>query len=175
MGKEFKDCKIVVQGAGAAGIACAELAISYGACRNKCLLLDSKGVIYKGRQAGMNEYKELLAAETECRTLEDALKDADIFIGCSGPKSVSQDQIKLMAKDPLVFAMANPEPEIRPEAVHEVRPDAIMGTGRSDYPNQINNVMCFPFLFRGALDTQAREINEPMKIAAARALANLAR
>lgn len=102
------------------------------------------------------------------------MKDADIFIGCSGPKSISQDHIKLMNRDPLVFAMANPEPEIRPEAVFEVRPDAIMGTGRSDYPNQINNVMCFPFLFRGALDCHATEINEPMKLAAAEALARLA-
>jgi malate dehydrogenase (oxaloacetate-decarboxylating)(NADP+) len=139
------------------------------------MMIDSKGVIYKGRTEGMNEWKAELASETDCRTLDDAMQDADVFIGCSGPKSLTAEHIKKMARDPLVFAMANPEPEIRPETVMEARPDAIMGTGRSDYPNQINNVMCFPFLFRGALDCSATEINEPMKIAASKALADLAK
>jgi len=119
----------------------------------------------------MNEFKQEMASDTECRTLKDAMKNADIFVGCSGPKSIGKDDIALMNGKPLVFAMANPEPEIRPEIVKEVREDAIIGTGRSDYPNQINNVMCFPFLFRGALDCRASQINEEMKLAVAKALA----
>ena len=175
VGKKIEDAKIVVNGAGAAGIACANLAITMGIDKNNVILCDTKGVIYKGRKEGMNDYKERLAAETDDRTLEDAMVDADIFFGVSAKGAVSPEMLKTMAKDPIVFAMANPDPEITPPDAKAVRDDVIIGTGRSDYNNQVNNVLCFPFLFRGALDTHASAINDEMKLAAVHALANLAK
>ncbi len=173
VGKDVGKCKIVINGAGAAGIACANLAITMGINKNNVILCDTKGVIYKGRTAGMNDYKERLAAETEARTLEDAMKDADIFFGVSAKGALTADMLRSMAKDPIVFAMANPDPEITPPEAKAVREDVIIGTGRSDYNNQVNNVLCFPFLFRGALDVRASAINDEMKLAAVKALADL--
>ena len=173
--REPKDVKVVVSGAGAAAIACTNFFISLGVRKENILMVDSKGVIYKGRKEGMNKYKEEFAAETSARTLADAMKGADCFIGCSAKGLVTKDMVKSMANDPIIFAMANPDPEITPEEVAEVRSDAIMATGRSDYPNQVNNVLGFPFIFRGALDVRARKINEEMKIAAAYAIASLAK
>ncbi len=175
VGKKIEDVRIVVNGAGAAGIACANLAISMGIDKNNVILCDTKGVIYKGRTEGMNPYKERLAAETEARTLADAMVDADIFFGVSAKGALTTDMLKSMAKDPIVFAMANPDPEITPPDAKSVRGDVIIGTGRSDYANQVNNVLCFPFLFRGALDTHATAINDEMKLAAVKALADLAK
>ncbi len=175
VGKDVGKCKIVVNGAGAAGIACANLAITMGIDKNNVILCDTKGVIYKGRTNGMNEYKERLAAETEARTLADAMVGADIFFGVSAKGALSADMLRSMAKDPVVFAMANPDPEITPPEALEVRGDVIIGTGRSDYMNQVNNVLCFPFLFRGALDVHASAINDEMKLAAVKALADLAK
>jgi len=175
IGKDIKNVKIVVNGAGAAGIACANLAITMGIDKNNVILCDTKGVIYKGRTNGMNDYKERLAAETEARTLEDAMVDADIFFGVSAKGALTTDMLKSMAKDPIVFAMANPDPEITPDDAKAVRGDVIIGTGRSDYNNQVNNVLCFPFLFRGALDTHASAINDEMKLACVNALADLAK
>jgi len=175
IGKKIEDVKIVVNGAGAAGIACANLAITMGIDKNNVILCDTKGVIYKGRTVGMNEYKERLAAETDARTLEDAMVDADIFFGVSAKGALTNEMLKSMAKDPIVFAMANPDPEITPPDAKAVRDDVIIGTGRSDYNNQVNNVLCFPFLFRGALDTHASAINAEMKLAAVKALAELAK
>jgi malate dehydrogenase (oxaloacetate-decarboxylating)(NADP+) len=175
VGKKIEECKIVVNGAGAAGIACANLAITMGINKNNVILCDTKGVIYKGRAEGMNLYKERLAAETEARTLEDAMVDADIFFGVSAKGALTPEMLKSMAKDPIVFAMANPDPEITPPEAKAVRDDVIIGTGRSDYNNQVNNVLCFPFLFRGALDTHASAINAEMKLAAVHALAKLAK
>ncbi len=175
VGKDVAKVKMVVNGAGAAGIACANLAITMGIDKNNVILCDTKGVIYKGRTAGMNEYKERLAAETEARTLEEAMVDADIFFGVSAKGALTPEMLKSMAKDPIVFAMANPDPEILPPDAKAVRSDVIIGTGRSDFPNQVNNVLCFPFLFRGALDTHASAINDEMKLAAVRALADLAK
>lgn len=175
IGKKIEDVKIVVNGAGAAGIACANLAITMGIDKNNVILCDTKGVIYKGRTAGMNEYKERLAADTHARTLEDAMVGADIFFGVSAKGALTNEMLKSMAKDPIVFAMANPDPEITPPEAKEVRDDVIIGTGRSDYNNQVNNVLCFPFLFRGALDTHASAINDEMKLAAVNALAALAK
>ncbi|MDH3544306.1 MAG: NADP-dependent malic enzyme [Desulfuromonadales bacterium] len=175
VGKQIEKCKIVVNGAGAAGIACANLAITMGIDKNNVILCDTKGVIYKGRTNGMNDYKERLAAETEARTLEDAMVDADIFFGVSAKGALTNEMLKSMAKDPIVFAMANPDPEITPPEAKAVRDDVIIGTGRSDYNNQVNNVLCFPFLFRGALDTHASAINDEMKLAAVKALAELAK
>ena len=175
VGKQIAETKIVINGAGAAGIACANLAISMGIDKDKVILCDSKGVIYKGRTAGMNEYKERLAAQTDARSLADALVDADIFFGVSVKGALTPEMLRSMAKDPIVFAMANPDPEITPEEARAVREDVIIGSGRSDYPNQVNNVLCFPFLFRGALDTHARTINDEMKLAAVHALADLAK
>ncbi len=174
-GKNIYDAKIVVNGAGAAGIACANLAITMGIDKNNVILCDTKGVIYKGRTEGMNDYKERLAAETEARTLEDAMVDADIFFGVSAKGALTAEMLRSMAKDPIVFAMANPDPEITPPEAKAVRDDVIIGTGRSDYNNQVNNVLCFPFLFRGALDTHASAINDEMKLAAVKALAELAK
>ncbi len=174
-GKNIEDAKIVVNGAGAAGIACANLAITMGIDKNNVILCDTKGVIYKGRTAGMNLYKERLAAETDARTLEDAMVDADIFFGVSAKGALTDAMLKSMAKDPIVFAMANPDPEITPPEAKAVRDDVIIGTGRSDYNNQVNNVLCFPFLFRGALDTHASAINDEMKLACVKALAELAK
>lgn len=169
------DVKLVVSGAGAAAIACTNFFISLGVKPTNILMVDSKGVIYKGRTEGMNKYKEAFANDTKARTLSDAMNGADCFIGCSAKGLVSKDMVKSMANDPIIFAMANPDPEITPEEVAEVRSDAIMATGRSDYPNQVNNVLGFPFIFRGALDVRARKINEEMKVAAAHAIASLAK
>jgi malate dehydrogenase (oxaloacetate-decarboxylating)(NADP+) len=166
---------VVVSGAGAAAIATALFFIELGVKRENILMADSKGVIYKGRTDGMNKYKDFFANETKARTLADAMVNADCFIGCSAKGLVSKDMVRTMAKNPIIFAMANPDPEITPEEVSEVRDDAIMATGRSDYPNQVNNVLGFPFIFRGALDVRARKINEQMKKAAAYALAKLAK
>lgn len=174
-GKKLEDCKIVVNGAGAAGIACIELLKTMGAKHDNCLLCDTKGVIYQGRTEGMNQWKSAHAAKTEFRTLEEAMDNADVFIGVSVKGAVTADMVRSMAADPVIFAMANPDPEITPEEAHAVRPDAIVATGRSDYPNQVNNVLGFPYLFRGALDIHARAINDEMKIACAEALAALAR
>lgn len=174
-GKKIEDVKIVLNGAGAAGIACIELLKSMGARHNNCIVCDTKGVIYQGRTEGMNQWKSGHAVKTDLRTLEQAMINADVFLGVSVKGAVTQDMVKSMADNPVIFAMANPDPEITPEEAHEVRPDAIVATGRSDYPNQVNNVLGFPYLFRGALDIHARAINDPMKIACAQALAELAR
>ena len=175
IGKKLENIKIVVNGAGAAGIACAKLVIDLGAKKENVLLADSKGVIFKGRTQGMNEYKERYAVDTEDRSLEDAMKGADVFFGVSVKDAVSKEMLMSMAKDPIVFAMANPDPEILPPDAKACRDDVIIGTGRSDYNNQVNNVLCFPFLFRGALDTHASAINDEMKIASVKALADLAK
>lgn len=174
-GRDIAKVKVVVSGAGAAAIATALFFLELGVKKENVLMADSKGVIYKGRTEGMNKYKEVFANETKCRTLADAMIGADAFIGCSAKGLVSKDMVKSMAKNPIIFAMANPDPEITPEEVAQVRDDAIMATGRSDYPNQVNNVLGFPFIFRGALDVRARKINEQMKKAAAMALAALAK
>jgi len=173
--KKIEDIRIVVNGAGAAGVACANLAISLGAQQKNVYMCDTKGVIFQGRTEGMNVYKERLAVDTELRTLEEAMKGADVFIGVSAKGAVTQQMVREMAKDPIIMAMANPDPEITPEEALAVRSDVIMATGRSDYPNQVNNVLGFPFIFRGALDVRASTINEEMKIAAVMALAELAR
>ncbi|HWK93864.1 MAG TPA: NADP-dependent malic enzyme [Pseudolabrys sp.] len=174
-GRDIKNTKLVCNGAGAAGIACLELLRAIGFPPNNLILCDTKGVIYKGRTDGMNQWKSGYAVETDARTLEDALKGADVFYGLSAKGAVTKEMVKSMADKPIIFAMANPDPEITAEEVAEVRDDAIMATGRSDYPNQINNVLGFPFIFRGALDVRASTINMEMKIAAAQALADLAR
>ncbi|MFK7868186.1 MAG: NADP-dependent malic enzyme [Roseobacter sp.] len=174
-GKKIEDVKIVLNGAGAAGIACLELLKSMGAKPQNCTMCDTKGVIYQGRTEGMNQWKSGHAVKTDARTLEDAMKGADVFLGVSVKGAVTKAMLESMAEDPVIFAMANPDPEITPEEAHEVRADAIVATGRSDYPNQVNNVLGFPYLFRGALDIHARAINDEMKIACAHALANLAR
>ena len=173
--KKIEEVKIVLNGAGAAGIACIELLKFMGARHENCIVCDTKGVIFQGRTEGMNQWKSAHAAKTKSRTLTEALDGADVFIGVSVKGAVTQEMLKTMAKDPVIFAMANPDPEITPEEAHEVRVDAIVATGRSDYPNQVNNVLGFPYLFRGALDIHARAINEEMKIACATALAELAR
>ncbi|MCF6303919.1 MAG: NADP-dependent malic enzyme [Rhodobacteraceae bacterium] len=174
-GKKIEDCRIVVNGAGAAGIACIELLKSMGAKHDNCIVCDTKGVIFQGRTVGMNQWKSAHAASTEFRTLKDAMDGADVFLGVSVKGAVTQDMVISMAPHPVIFAMANPDPEITPEEAHAVREDAIIATGRSDYPNQVNNVLGFPYLFRGALDIHARAINDEMKIACAQALAKLAR
>ncbi len=174
-GKKIEDVKIVLNGAGAAGIACVELIKAMGAKHDNCIACDTKGVIYQGRTEGMNQWKSAHAAKTSDRSLEDAMRGADVFLGVSAKGAVTPAMVASMADNPVIFAMANPDPEITPEEAHEVRQDAIVATGRSDYPNQINNVLCFPYLFRGALDIRARTINDTMKIACAEALAKLAR
>ncbi|WP_323716082.1 NADP-dependent malic enzyme [Paracoccus aminovorans] len=174
-GKKIEDVRIVLNGAGAAGIACLELLKSMGARHENCIMCDTKGVIWQGRTEGMNQWKSAHAVVTEARTLEDAMKGADVFLGVSAKGAVTQAMVQDMADNPVIFAMANPDPEITPEEAHAVRADAIVATGRSDYPNQVNNVLGFPYLFRGALDIHARAINDEMKIACARALAELAR
>ena len=174
-GKKIEDCRIVLNGAGAAGIACIELLKAMGAKHDNCIVCDTKGVIYQGRTEGMNQWKSAHAAHTDLRTLEEAMDGADVFLGVSVKGAVTQDMVASMADNPVIFAMANPDPEITPEEAHEVRQDAIVATGRSDYPNQVNNVLGFPYLFRGALDINARAINDEMKIACAEALAELAR
>jgi len=173
--KKIENMKVVFCGGGAASIACANLYLELGVKPENVIMTDVKGIIYKGRTEEMNPYKERFAVETKKRTLAEAMVGADAFIGCSVAGVVTQDMVKSMARDPIIFAMANPEPEISPELVSEVRKDAIMATGRSDYPNQVNNVLGFPFIFRGALDTRATAINEKMKMAAVKALAQLAR
>lgn len=175
LGKDIKKVRVVFCGGGAAAIACANLYIHLGVKRENILMADSKGVIYKGRKEGMNPYKERFAVETDRRTIAQALEGADAFVGVSVKDGITAEMIKKMAKDPIIFAMANPDPEVLPEEVLKVRPDAIMATGRSDYPNQVNNVLGFPFIFRGALDTMATAINEDMKMAAVKALALLAK
>jgi malate dehydrogenase (oxaloacetate-decarboxylating)(NADP+) len=174
-GKSISDSRIVFSGSGAAAIACARLYIQLGANPEKIILCDRQGVIYKGRRERMNPYKERFAAETPLRTLEEALQGADIFVGLSTGGLLSKEMLKTMSVSPIVFALANPEPEIPYDDAREARPDAIVATGRTDFPNQVNNVLGFPFIFRGALDVRARAINEEMKMAAVRALAELAR
>lgn len=174
-GRKLEDMKVVMLGAGSAGIACLELIKHMGIQQDNALLIDRTGVIYEGRTESMNQWKSAHAAKTDKRTLAEAMQGADMFIGLASKNAVTQDMVKSMAKNPIIFAMANPDPEITPEDALAVRPDAIIATGRSDYPNQVNNVMGFPYIFRGALDVRASEINEEMKIAAAEALAALAR
>jgi len=174
-GRDLKTLKLVCNGAGSAGIACVELIKAIGIPHDNVLLCDTKGVIYKGREEGMNQWKSAHAAETDARSLEDAMRGADAVFGLSVKGAFTPDMIASMAPNPIIFAMANPDPEITPEEVAEIRDDAIVATGRSDYPNQINNVLGFPYIFRGALDVRATTINEAMKIAAAQALAELAR
>ncbi|KPQ07015.1 MAG: malate dehydrogenase (oxaloacetate-decarboxylating)(NADP+) [Rhodobacteraceae bacterium HLUCCA12] len=174
-GKALADCRIVLNGAGAAGIACIELLKSMGARHENCIVCDTKGVIWQGRTEGMNQWKSAHAIKTDLRSLQEAMVGADVFLGVSVKGAVTPEMIASMADDPVIFAMANPDPEITPEEAHAVRADAIIATGRSDYPNQVNNVLGFPYLFRGALDIHARAINDEMKIACARALAELAR
>ncbi|MBD1558434.1 malate dehydrogenase [Vibrio sp. S9_S30] len=173
-GKKLEDATIVCLGAGAAAVACMELLIKCGAQREKIYMLDRKGVIHT-RRNDLNEYKQLFANNTDKRTLEDVIEGADLFLGVSGPDLLPAEALKLMADKPVVFACSNPDPEIKPELAHQVRDDLIMGTGRSDYPNQVNNVICFPFLFRGALDVRASEINDEMKLAAVDAIRQLAK
>ena len=174
-GRTLKDFKLVCNGAGAAAIACVELVKSMGVPNQNVILCDSKGVVYKGRTEGMNQWKSAHAIDTDHRTLEDAMEGADVFFGLSVAGALTAEMVKRMAKNPIIFAMANPDPEITPEDAHAVRGDVIIATGRSDYPNQVNNVLGFPYIFRGALDVRARTINDEMKIAAANALAELAR
>lgn len=175
VGKKHSDVRITISGAGASAISCAELAIRWGVKRENIMLVDSKGVVYKGRKEGINKYKERFLVETDARTLADAVRGADVFYGLSVANVLTPEMVKSMAKDPIVFAMANPDPEIRPELAKEARKDVIIATGRSDYPNQINNVLGFPFIFRGALDVRARAINDDMKFAASQSLAALAK
>jgi malate dehydrogenase (oxaloacetate-decarboxylating)(NADP+) len=174
-GRSLKDVKVVCNGAGAAAIACTELMKAMGVQHNNVIMCDRSGVIYQGRQGSMDQWKSAHAVPTEKRTLAEAIVGADIFLGLSAANALSADMVKAMAPEPIIFAMANPDPEISPPVARAARPDAIIATGRSDFPNQVNNVLCFPFLFRGALDVRATTINEPMKIAAAHALAQLAR
>ncbi len=174
-GREMKDAKLVCNGAGAAGIACIELIKAMGFRHENVVLCDTKGVVFKGRTEGMNQWKSAHAVETEARSLAEAVAGADIFFGLSAKGALTPDMVASMAPNPIIFAMANPDPEITPEEVALVRDDAIVATGRSDYPNQVNNVLGFPYIFRGALDVRATTINEEMKIAAAHAIAQLAR
>ncbi len=173
--RKMKNLKMVINGAGAAAVACGRLFISLGVQQKNILMCDSKGVIYKGRKDGMNPYKEEFAVDTKKRTLADAVKDVDCFVGLSVAGAMSVEMLMSMNKKPIVFAMANPDPEIDPNVARKARPDVIMATGRSDYPNQVNNVLGFPSIFRGALDARASQINEEMKLAAVKALAELAR
>jgi len=175
IGKDMSQLRVVVSGAGASALSCSDLAVRLGVKQENILLVDSKGVVYKGREEGMNEYKARFAADTDARTLADAVRDADVFYGLSVADVLTADMVRTMADRPLIFAMANPDPEIKYEVAKEARPDALVATGRSDYPNQINNVLGFPFIFRGALDVRATAINEEMKIAASHALADLAK
>ena len=175
VGKKIGEVRVVFNGAGASGIACAEHYVCLGVKRENITHCDTKGVIYKGRKDGMNPYKERFAGETKCRTLAEAVKGADVLVGCSVKGAFTQDMVRSMAERPIVFAMANPDPEIAYEDAKACRSDVIIATGRSDYPNQVNNVLGFPFIFRGALDVHATAINQEMKMAATRALANLAK
>jgi malate dehydrogenase (oxaloacetate-decarboxylating)(NADP+) len=176
VGKKHEDIRLVISGAGASAISCAELAIRWGVRRENVMLVDTKGVVYKGRPVGMNKYKDRLAVDDKGhRTLADAMQGADVFYGLSVANVLAPDMVKSMADDPIIFAMANPDPEIKPELAREARSDVIIATGRSDYVNQVNNVLGFPFIFRGALDVRAKQINEEMKFAASKALAALAK
>ena len=174
-GRDLKDIKVVVSGAGAAGLSCTALIKQLGVPHDNVIICDREGVVYRGREKGMDQFKSVHAVETTKRTLAEAVKGADVFMGLSAAGAMSKEMVKSMAAKPIIFAMANPDPEITPEEVHEVRKDAIVATGRSDYPNQVNNVLGFPYIFRGALDVRALTINEEMKVAAARALAQLAK
>jgi malate dehydrogenase (oxaloacetate-decarboxylating)(NADP+) len=174
-GRHLEDIKLVLVGAGAAGIATLDLVKAMGVRPENCIAVDNTGVIWRGRIQGMNQWKSAHAVDTDARTLADAMKGADVFFGLSAKDVVTQDMVSSMAPRPIIFAMANPDPEITPDAVYQVRPDAIVATGRSDYANQVNNVLGFPYIFRGALDVRARRVNLEMKIACARALAALAR
>ncbi len=174
-GRDIKKTKVAVSGAGAAAISCAKLFFELGLPRENLVMCDSNGAIYKGRTSGMNKYKDEFAVDTKARTLADAMVGCDVFIGCSARGLVNGEMVKAMAANPIIFAMANPDPEIYPYEVHAVRNDAIMATGRSDFPNQVNNVLGFPFIFRGALDVRAKKINIQMKLAAVKALAELAK
>lgn len=173
-GKDLKDVKIVCAGAGAAGIAAMQLLLNLGANKENLLMIDRNGVIHSERD-DLNSYKQKFAIKTSSRTLADAMRNADVFIGVSGPGLVTEDMIKSMAQKPIVFALSNPVPEIMPELVYEIRSDAIVATGRSDYPNQVNNALCFPYIFRGALDVRATCVNEAMQLAAVHAIRNLAK
>ncbi|MFT7265896.1 MAG: malate dehydrogenase (oxaloacetate-decarboxylating)(NADP+) [Halioglobus sp.] len=173
-GKKIQEVTIVCLGAGAAAIACMELLIKCGAQRERIYMLDRKGVIHTRRE-DLTEHKQMFANNTDKRTLAEALNCADVFVGVSGPDLLPPDALKLMAAKPIVFACSNPDPEIKPELAHAVRSDLIMATGRSDYPNQVNNVLCFPFIFRGALDVRATVINDQMKIAAVDAIRSIAK
>ncbi len=175
VGKKIGDLVFAFSGAGAAAISCAKHYVQLGAKMENIFMCDRSGVIYKGRTEGMNKYKDPFAVNTAKRSLADAMKGADVFIGLSQGGVVSKDMVKTMAPDPIIFAMANPDPEISYNDAKNARPDCLMATGRSDYPNQVNNVLGFPFIFRGALDVLAKEINEPMKVAATLALAKLAK
>jgi malate dehydrogenase (oxaloacetate-decarboxylating)(NADP+) len=173
--RDIKKVKVVISGAGAAAISIAKLLFQLGLTRSNLIMCDSNGAIYKGRKEGMNKYKDEFAVETKARTIGDAMNGADAVIGCSARGVITAAMVKTMAKDPIIFAMANPDPEIYPHEVHAVRDDALMATGRSDFPNQVNNVLCFPFIFRGALDVRASKINMEMKLAAVKAIAELAK
>jgi malate dehydrogenase (oxaloacetate-decarboxylating)(NADP+) len=173
-GKDIKQADIVCLGAGAAAIACMELLIKCGAQREKIYMLDTKGIVHS-RRDDLNEYKKLFANNTDKRTLDDAIEGADVFVGVSGPDLLTSEQVKLMAPNPIIFACSNPDPEIKPELALAARDDVIIATGRSDYPNQVNNVLCFPFIFRGALDVRARTINDEMKVAAVHAIRAIAK
>ncbi len=174
-GKSIKDIKVVVNGAGASAQACTELFINSGVKSENVIMLDRKGVIYKGRAEGVDQWKSRFAINTNLRTLSDAIKGADVFLGLSSKGVLKKEMVKSMSKNPIIFACANPDPEITPEEINEVRDDAIIATGRSDYPNQVNNLIGFPYIFRGALDVRSKTINEEMKVAAAKAIAKLAR
>ncbi|WP_428079130.1 NADP-dependent malic enzyme [Candidatus Pelagibacter sp.] len=174
-GKSIKDIKVVVNGAGASAQACTELFIKSGVKSENVIMLDRKGVIYKGREEGIDQWKSRFAINTDLRTLSNAIKGADVFLGLSSKGVLKKDMVKNMSKNPIIFACANPDPEITPEEINEVRNDAIIATGRSDYPNQVNNLIGFPYIFRGALDVRSKTINEEMKVAAAEAIAKLAR
>ncbi|MBL8833798.1 MAG: NADP-dependent malic enzyme, partial [Rhodospirillales bacterium] len=174
-GRDIRTTRMVINGAGSAGIACAELVKAMGMPHENVILCDTKGVIYQGRADSMNQWKSAHAVPTKARTLAQALEGCDVVFGLSVKGAITQDMVRAMAPKPIIFAMANPDPEITPEEAKAARPDCIVATGRSDYPNQVNNVLGFPFIFRGALDVRARTINEEMKVAAARAIAILAR
>src|SRR5690606_31062385 len=174
VGKNIADVKLAVSGAGAAAIACLDLLVHLGIKRENIYVVDSRGVIWEGRDENMEANKKRYAQRTDARTLADVVKDADVFLGCSTAGVLTADMVKTMADKPLILALANPEPEIRPEVARAARPDCIIATGRSDYPNQVNNVLCFPFIFRGAMDAGATRITEEMKLACVKAIAELA-
>jgi len=175
VGKDIGAVKVAVSGAGAAAIACLDVFVGLGVNPKNVFVCDSKGVIYEGRAGGYDESKARYAQKTDARTLADAVKDADVFLGCSAPGVLTADMVKTMGSQPIILALANPEPEIRPEVAKAARPDCIIATGRSDYPNQVNNVLCFPYIFRGALDCGATKITEEMKLACVRQIADLAK